>query len=319
MNIIAADIGGTKSRLAIMDAASGELLHEAQLLNRDYDNFYDLLADFVDSGKQAVQKLYLALPAPINADEVKLTNLHWTISSAELESRLDIEQAIFINDFQAAAMGTTTIDKEQLLALNDQPADSNGVRVVTGAGTGLGVAYMHWQHGHHQPFATEAGHITFAPIDAEQLALRDYLAGKYGHVSYERILSGPGIEDLYCHLSRQQPSSETLSAKRVNEQASTGNETAQRAMTLFARIFGAFAGNLAVAFKPRGGLYITGGVSAKTAHWLQGDNFREAFAHKGRMSALAMATPVYLVNNERVGLQGAILFAMMDTKKEPIS
>jgi glucokinase len=319
MNIIAADIGGTKSWLAIMDAASGQLLHEARLLNQKYDNFYDLLADFIDSGKQAVKRLYLALPAPVNRDEVKLTNLHWVISATELKSRLGIAQVQFFNDFQAAALGTTTIPEDQLVILNDQPADPAGIRAATGAGTGLGVAYMHWQHGQYHPFATEAGHMTFAPADAEQLTLRDYLATRYGHVSYERILSGPGIEDLYRHLDQQKPSSGTRSAKWVNEQASAGNETAQRAMTLFARIFGAFASNLAVIFKPQGGLYITGGVSAKTAPWLQGNEFREAFAHKGRMSALAMATPVYLVNNEKVGLQGAIQFAIRDIKKESMS
>jgi len=316
MNIIAADIGGTKSWLATMDTASGQVQHESRLLNRDYDNFYDLLGDFINAGKQSVQRLYLALPAPVNTDSVKLTNLHWTISAAELRSRLDIEQTILINDFQAAAMGTTSIDRDQLLVLNDQPVDPAGVRVVTGAGTGLGVAYMHWQHGQYSPFSTEAGHTTFAPVDAEQHQLRDNLAIQYGHVSYERILSGPGIEDMYHHLSKPAPSSEKRSAQWINEQASSGNEIAQRAMRLFARIFGAFAGNLAVTFKPRGGLYITGGVSAKTAHWLQGDNFLRAFAHKGRMSGLAMATPVYLVDNERVGLQGAIQFAMIDIEKE---
>ncbi len=316
MNIIAADIGGTKSWLAIMDAVSGRLLYEAKLLNQKFDNFYDLLADFIKSIKHAVHALYLALPTPVNADEVKLTNLHWIISAAELKSRFGMERVTFINDFQAAALGTTTIPTDQLLVLNDQPVDPTGIRAVTGAGTGLGVAYMHWQHEHYRSFASEAGHMTFAPADAEQTALRDYLAKKYGHVSYERILSGPGIEDLYRHLSQHEPSSESPGAKWVNEQAGSGNVTAQRAMTLFASIFGAFASNLAVTFKPKGGLYITGGVSAKTSNWLQGDAFREAFAHKGRMSALAMATPVYLVSNERVGLQGAIRFAMMDIKKE---
>lgn len=316
MNIIAADIGGTKSWLATMDAVSGELLQESHLLNRNFANFYDLLGEFIDSGKQPVQRLYLALPAPVDTEHVKLTNLHWSISTAELKSRLHIEQATLINDFQAAALGTTTINKEQLLVLNDQPADPSGVRVVTGAGTGLGVAYMHLQHAQYRPFATEAGHMTFAPVDAEQHKLRDDLAIKYGHVSYERILSGPGIEDLYRHFSAPVPASETRSAKWINEQAANGNQTAQRSMKLFARVFGAFAGNLAVTFKPQGGLYITGGVSAKTASWLQGDDFLEAFAYKGRMSPLTMGIPVYLVNNERVGLQGAIQFAMMDMKKE---
>ncbi len=319
MNVIAADIGGTRSRLALIEAASGRLLHQAQLLNRDYDDFYALLADFIDSKKQAVQRLYLALPAPIDSNEVKLTNLHWIISSAELSSRLDMAQVKFINDFQAAALGTTTINRDRLTLLNDQPADPTGVRVVTGAGTGLGVAYMHWQHGRYQPFASEAGHMTFAPVDAEQLSLRDYLATCYGHVSYERILSGPGIEGLYSHLSQQRSSAETRSAGWVNEQASAGNERAQRAMLLFARIFGAFAGDLAVAFKPRGGLYLTGGVCARTARWLRTNHFLEAFAQQGRMSVLSTATPVYLVDNERVGLQGAIQYAMVNMKKESIS
>ena len=319
MNIVAADIGGSKSWLATIDAASGSLLNESQLLNRDYASFYDLLADFMESGRQAVDGLYLALPAPINAGEIKLTNLHWTVSIAELESRLGITQITFINDFQAAALGTTTIPGDQLLALNDQAADPTGTRAVTGAGTGLGVAYMHWQHGHYRPFATEAGHMTFAPLDEEQLGLRDYLAGKYGHVSYERVLSGPGIEDLYHYTSGKDSATQSPGAQWINEQARNGNQAARRSMALFARVFGAFAGNIALTFKPRGGIYITGGVSAKTGHWLQSDDFREAYAHKGRMSGLAMSTPVYLVNNERVGLQGAIRFATMSFNKESLS
>ena len=319
MNIVAADIGGTKSWLASMDAASGSVVHESQLLNRDYDNFYDLLADFIASAKQPADGLYLALPAPVNAETVKLTNLQWTVNAAELESRLGITQIAFINDFQAAALGTTTIPGDQLLALNDQAADPTGTRAVTGAGTGLGVAYMHWQHGHYRPFATEAGHMTFAPMDEEQLGLRDYLATRYGHVSYERILSGPGIEDVYHHLSGKDSAIETPGAQWINEQSRAGNQAAQRTMSLFARVFGTFAGNIALTFKPLGGLYITGGVSAKTAYWLQSDGFREAYAHKGRMSGLATGIPVYLVINERVGLQGAIQFAIMNFNKESLS
>lgn len=319
MNVIAADIGGTKSLLAIVDTASGKLLHEARLMNREYPDFYSLLSTFMHSGTARVQGLYLALPAPVNSERVSLTNLHWVISSRELKARLGINQVTFINDFQAAAIGTTTLGNEQLLVLNDQPVDNTGVRVVTGAGTGLGVAYMLWQQDHYQPISSEAGHTTFAPMDDEQLALRNYLSGKYGHVSYERILSGPGIEDIFRHLGRHETIPDTLSAKWINQQASDGNATAHRTMQLFARVFGAFASNLAVTFKPRGGLYITGGVSAKTAHWLQGDEFHEAFTHKGRMSQLASATPVYLVNNENVGLQGAVQFAMTEINQESIT
>lgn len=318
MSLVVADIGGTKSWLAMIDGASGRLVHEARLLNQDFSSFYSLLGNFTDSAKQIANALYLALPAPVNEDEVKLTNLHWTISAAELKSRFGMTQVTFVNDFQAAALGTTTVAADQLTVLNDQPAEPNEVRVVTGAGTGLGVSYMHWQHGRYQPFATEAGHVSFAPMDAEQLGLRQYLFTKYGHVSYERILSGPGIADLYQYLNGTQAGSSKQDAQWVNEQAAAGNETARKAMTLFARVFGAFAGNLALIFKPLGGLYITGGVSAKTASWLQSDNFLEAFAHKGRMSGLAKGTPVYLVTNERVGLQGAIQLARMNLAEESI-
>ena len=314
MNIIVADIGGTNSRLAWIERpATGQALirHQQSHVNALFADFETLLATFIaECGEiSAISLLCLALPAPVKGGSVKLTNIDWTLRRKHLGEQFNIMEVLFINDFQAAALGTTVIDPSKLITLNDAPVEPLGPRAVIGAGTGLGVAYMHWLQDSFRSFATEGGHVDFAPGDDIQEELHDYLEKKYDRVSYERILSGPGLIDLYGFCAEGEDIDVT--ADWVNKQAMEGsNLAAVTAMRLYATIFGAFVGNIVLMFRPTGGIYLVGGVTAKTAYWLQSEFFLDAFLNKGRMSLLAVQTPLYLVTDEDTGLKGIIEFAL---------
>lgn len=314
MNIIVADIGGTNSRLAWVEhSADGEVMirHRQDHVNAQFPDFETLLAAFIDScGEiQTVSLLCLAIPAPVKGENIKLTNLHWILQRRHLSKQFGIKKILFINDFQAAALGTTVVDASQLITLNAAPVEPLGPRAVIGAGTGLGVAYMHWLQNSFRTFATEGGHVDFAPTDDIQEELYDYLEKKYDRVSYERILSGPGLVDLYNFC--KEVNGHEISAGWVNEQAMLGsNLAAVTAMRLYATIYGAFVGNIVLMFRPTGGIYLVGGVTAKTAYWLSSEFFLDAFLDKGRMSSLAAQTPLFLVTDEDTGLNGIIEFAL---------
>ena len=314
MNIIVADIGGTNSRLAWIERSSaGEAVirHQQSYVNALFPDFETLLAAFIaEFGETSeISLLCLALPAPVKGKSVTLTNIDWTLRQKHLSEQFSIGEVIFINDFQAAALGTTVVDESKLITLNQFPVEPLGPRAVIGAGTGLGVAYMHWLQTSFRAFATEGGHVDFAPRDDIQEELYDYLEKKYDRVSYERILSGPGLVDLYNFC--KESNGREVTAGWVNRQAVEGsNLAAVTAMRLYATIFGAFVGNIVLMFRPTGGVYLVGGVTVKTAYWLQSEFFLDAFLDKGRMSSLAVQTPLYLVNDENTGLKGVIEFAL---------
>ncbi len=308
MSIIAADVGGTKTRLVITDTGKpDQILHEARYNSRDFDSFETLLSGFIaDSGAQdkELEALSLALPGVVNGSDARLTNLPWCLSKQDLRDRFGVKQIHFMNDFQASALGTVLLKPEDLICLNQGVREAEALRVAVGAGTGLGVSWISYDSGSPKAWSTEGGHLDFAPVDKIQIDLLAFLVDRYGHVSYERVLSGDGLVSLYAFCAGQETAD--IEAAWVSEQAEGNNEAARKAMTLFVKIYGAFVGNLALLFKPEGGIYITGGIGAKIISWMRSDDFISAFLHKGRMQALAEQTSVYLVTNERVGVIGAI-------------
>jgi len=326
MYIIAADVGGTKTRLIVADAdEAGNVLFEKRYLCSEFDDFEPLLKTFIhDSGISAsqVETLTLALPGLVTDTVARLTNLPWVIEKQSLKDSFAIKNIYFMNDFQASAFGTGLLQEKDRIILN--PAASNfnenstvlsrktirnTTRVAVGAGTGLGVA---WVEGADNKTAcahdTEGGHIDFAPIDDIQIELLRFLQQRFGHVSYERILSGDGLVSLYQFCAGKQGASshsDGISAEWVNKQ-SKNNAVADRALTLFVQIYAAYIGNIALLFKPDGGIFITGGIAAKIVNKMQSEEFINAYLNKGRMRALVEQIAVYLVTNERVGVLGAM-------------
>ncbi|HBE91263.1 MAG TPA: glucokinase [Gammaproteobacteria bacterium] len=310
MIIIAADIGGTSGRF-VMDAGdstegfdnvltAGYSSHEWPSFDAMYGQF---LADHQLSDQQ-VDLLLLALPGVIHGQHARLTNLPWSLDSRQIYADHPVSRVAFINDFQAAAYGVSTLKPDDICVLNEADLQTDRPIVITGVGTGLGMAYRTHDS---EPMVTEGGHVDFAPLDEEQSRLLEYLRGRYPeHVSYERILSGDGIVDLYRFLTGADEARQPTT-KDITGQARIGQaDPYSRTLRLFTRILAAFVGNLALSFQPFGGLYIAGGIPPKIKEWLKTKEFIEYYSAKGRMSDLVSGIPVILVLNEGLGLQGAL-------------
>ncbi len=307
MHIIAADVGGTKTRLMTVDAdCTSRILYEARYASGEFDGFEPMLRTFLDDSGHAdlpIRALTLALPGIVEGDSAVLTNLPWSIEKRHIKARFGIDGVYFMNDFQASASGTSLLDSDDLLVLNAGQPKPDSTRVAVGAGTGLGVSWVQGGRRASRACDTEGGHIDFAPVDAVQIALLDFLIRKYGHVSYERILSGEGLVNLYAFFSDRPDT--RVDASWVNRHAGKDPD-AQRAVNEFIRIYGAYVGNIALIFKPASGIYITGGIAAKMQRKMQSESFLQAYLNKGRMRPLLEKIAVYLVTNERVGVLGAM-------------
>lgn len=334
MHIIAADVGGTKTRLAIADAAEPRnVLYETRYLSSEFDSFEPMLQSFIkESGMvdtstdtSRVDILSLALPGLVSDSTAHLTNLPWVIEKQALKNTFGIKNVYFMNDFQASAFGTGQLLEKDRIILNTGRVDTdalkrNSIRVAVGAGTGLGLAWAEGATVNDHPadnsaehlnaadtrintHDTEGGHIDFAPTDETQIRLLQFLQKRHGHVSYERILSGNGLVSLYHFCSAKEDKS--IDAEWVNRH-SKNDEAADNALSLFVQIYGAYIGNIALLFKPYGGIYITGGIAAKILDKMQSEEFIKAYLNKGRMQALVEQIAVYLVTNERVGVLGAM-------------
>lgn len=347
MYVIAADVGGTKTRLAFADAKQPRnILYEARYLSGEFDGFESMLHAFIKDGGSAgvmidvarADVLTLALPGLVSGSSACLTNLPWTIEKQSLEDAFGIENIYFMNDFQASAFGTGhLLEKDKIvlhsgvlhLSKNSDRSSGNVVqnpthntrRVAVGAGTGLGVAWVEEDArgdkimGDKKTMSahdTEGGHIDFAPIGDIQIQLLQFLQQRFAHVSYERILSGDGLVSLYQFCAGKPGTnvySDSITAQWVNNQAEN-DEVADRALSLFVQIYGAYIGNIALLFKPYGGIFITGGIAAKMVKRMQSEEFIHAYLNKGRMQTLVEQIAVYLVTNERVGVLGAMSQAM---------
>ncbi|MCK5902691.1 MAG: glucokinase [Cocleimonas sp.] len=309
MNFLAADIGGTKSWLCLVqenDEGESKILSEQIYSSSHFSNATRLLEAFLEDIdiSLTINKACLALPGVIKGKQATLTNLNWSLDADDLKNKFSIDQLHFINDFEAAALGVGTLVSSDCITLNDAETDVQATKVVTGAGTGLGLAWLTVAHQRHYAHASEGGHIDFAPTSTQQIALLAFLLKNYSHVSYERLLSGEGLQNIYCFLNQSivgipQP-------EQISKMAQKGDPLAKKSLMLFIEIYAAYIGNLALLFKPAGGIYIAGGIAARIVPWMESKAFQEAYFHKGRMKKIAKNTAVYLIRNHRLGLQGAL-------------
>lgn len=314
MLILAGDIGGTRSRLRAFDDSNPACLFEAVYDSASFASLTDIILDF--SQKHQIQYYASAcfgLPGPISQRRVNLTNLPWLVDADQLESHCAIKTVHFINDFQAAAYGIDTLSNDQLITLQPGQPDPHGHRLVVGAGTGLGVSPIVNQAGTFYPQASEAGHMDFAPMDVNQAALLKWLWPIWPHVSYERILSGAGLETLYAFYAglSHHDHQAWLQAESIQKLAEQDDLIAQRAIETFVEVFGAYIGNVILLWSSYAGVYIAGGIASKIEVWMKQNGFLDAMHHKGRMRDLVQKTPVYLVTDESLGLEGASNYARM--------
>lgn len=319
------DIGGTKTllRAAVSDNDKTEPCYEQRYDSRAYADFNEILTDFLDKAKMDKANRYPAsacfgIAGPIVAQRAKLTNLPWSMDAAMLATEFSIPQVKLINDFEAVAIGIEKLSEDDLITLQSGVAEKQAMRVVLGAGTGMGVAWLHWHGDRYIPLATEGGHIEFAPTTPLQMELLDYLMKKFDHVSVERVLSGPGLTNIFNFLQNDPTRFPGIDAEELKEDSGAiitelafeqKHPIALKALELFVEIYGAYAGNLALLGLCRGGVYIAGGIAPRIIDTLQKVSFMHAFRNKGRYAGMMSKIPVYVIMNPQVGLLGAGLEA----------
>ena len=321
-SIISGDVGGTKSWLvwfAQTPHQSTRVLFEQCYESAKFSSVSALLQTFMaEAGRTTPPVLWGLSNKTVHAGTSALL-VPFKVADAEmLRKELGIPDVRFINDFQAAAAGVATLKKTDYWVLNAGLVRMGATRVITGAGTGLGLAWMQADKlGEYHTFSTEGGHIDYAPANQQQCDLLNWLAAsaeapKAAHVSWERILSGMGLCSLYQFHQQACTGHDTqarLDASAIHAAALQQEPVALAAVQMFVDIYAAWIGNLALLYQPRGGLYIAGGMAIHLQTWLKAERFLQIATDKGRMAELVRQTPIYLIANSRLGVQGAMKIA----------
>ncbi len=325
--ILAGDIGGTHTRVGIFsgDPALPRLDRFAEYNSRDYPSMEHIVQEFLGSGPTP-QCFCFGVAGPVVDGVARPTNLPWELNTPLLSASLGAPVTL-INDLEANAYGVATLGPEDLTTLQEGSRGEHGNAAVISAGTGLGEAGLFWDNGSHRPFASEGGHSTFSPRNSEEIALLEYLLKKYAHVSWERVLSGPGLFNIYQFLRDAGHGAEPdwLAAQLlgvdpgavISDAALHGRSgLCAQALDLFVRLYGSEAGNLALKTLAVAGVYIGGGIAPRIAGKLKDGPFLQAFLSMGRMQPLLERMPVHIITNNRAALQGAARRGMLSLNIE---
>jgi glucokinase len=299
MRLIAGDVGGTKTLLRCVED-DGAVSAEQRFESGKYQSFDDLLRAFVERVPGDIDAACFAVAGPVVAARAELTNLGWVMEEAALAHSFSIPRLSLINDFYAIALGVPLLAESDLVPLHRGQRDRTAPIGILGAGTGLGEAIVTWHEGVHQVIATEGGHADFAPQNEEQARLFTHLHAQLGHVSWERLVSGMGLVNIFTFLGGDE-----LTPAAIAQLANDGDERANHTFAIFVDLYGAEAGNMALRVLARGGVFLAGGIAAKNVERFTDGKFVEAFVRKGRFRALMETIPVDLIVNETVGLIGA--------------
>lgn len=319
--VIAADVGGTKTLLQQAEfvpraARARRVLHEALYPSADYPDILPLLEDFLHKAPAPADAVCLAVAGPIRgafpAQSAQLTNLPWRLDAQTLGARLGVPVRL-LNDFAAVGYGLDALQPEDLATLHAGQADPAAPRLALGAGTGLGVALVAPCAEDARVLPSEGGHMDFAGGSALQDGLLGFLRAEFGHVSWERVVSGPGIVNIYRYLLARHGADDVegllAAADPPAAIAASSAATAQETMAQFSELYGAIAGNLALATLPRGGIYLAGGIAAKNLPRLRQGGFVHGYLHKGRLRDVLESIPIHVITNPQVGLLGALRVA----------
>ena len=306
--ILVGDIGGTKTLLGL--ARDGKLVLDRRIANADFQDFASLLAAFfadTQTDPSLIRGGCLAVAGPIADDgrSARLTNLPWSIDSGALSRHFGLPALRLANDFAAAALGAVTAAPAQLTTLQQGEALASAPRLVVGAGTGLGMAIVLPQDGLWRVLAGEGGHVAFAPANEQQLELWSFLQARHGRVTWERVVSGPGLTAIHAFVAGVELPPEDIATLALAEP--DGAE--RRSLNMFLAAYGAFAGDMALACLPRGGVFLAGGIAARLLPALQHGPFLDAFNAKAEHAAIAVRMPIHVVTDPLLGLYGALLLA----------
>ena len=322
--ILAGDVGGTKVHLALYQFEGGRLQHvtDERFPARDYDGLEAVVrAFFAKHDHPEVTSACFGVPGPVRNGRLRLTNLPWLLDARELSRSLAIDHIFLINDLEANGYGIPELSSDQVYTLSSGDPSAVGNRGLISAGTGLGEAILMWNGSLHIPVASEGGHCDFAPRNDTEVKLLTYLQKIVGgRVSYERVVSGLGLKNVYTFLRDEQglPESPELRDRMAQEDPnavigelgeSGKDELCTRTLDIFVSVYGAEAGNLALKVFATGGMFIGGGIAPKVLDKMRDGAFMHAFTDKGRLSDLLVQTPVHIILESRAALMGAAAYA----------
>ncbi len=334
--ILAGDIGGTKTTLALFDWKTDRVdpVREQTFASADYKALEEILDEFFlppaapkpddEAGETApepepppsIEAACFGIAGPVIENTSKTTNLPWVVDGAELSKRFSIPRVRLLNDLEATAYGLLVLrpDETEVLNAGTPPASKSAMALIA-AGTGLGEAILYWDGTTYKPMPSEGGHCSFAPTSELEMDLLRHVRTHHTHVSYERVLSGMGLHAIYEFLRDTKRNEPTWLAEKLKVEdppatiAQAGlkkqAEIAVQALEMFASIYGAEAGNLALKALALDGVYVGGGIAPKLLAKLKDGTFMKAFTHKGRYKKLLGTVPVRVITNPKAALLGA--------------
>jgi glucokinase len=322
--ILAGDIGGTTTRLGLFSVSGDQLdaVARKNFPSRNYPALEPILGEFMAGAARPFTAACFGIAGPVVGDRAKTPNLPWLIDGREVARRLNLPSVALINDLEATGYGALTLDASEFLTINAGKPEPRANLGLIAAGTGLGEALLYWSGSGYRALASEGGHADFAPRTALEIELLFYLMDRFGHVSYERVISGPGLFHIYRFLRDSarfsEPAwlSERLAAADpapvIAETAlADAAEICVEALDLFVSAYGAEAGNLALRAKSLAGIYVGGGIAPKILAKLADGTFMRAFTDKGRYAEFVSRIPVQVILNEDTALRGAAYYGAM--------
>jgi glucokinase len=323
--ILAGEIGATRTRLAAFQTEGNRLqsVVERIYISQEHDGLSGILASFIKSEGIPVHSACLGVAGPVRAGRSKISNLPWVIDARDVAQQLKLNSVGLLNDMEAYAYGIDGLESKDFITLSEGSDEAEGNRAVISAKTGLGMAGLYWDGFRHHPFACEGGHADFAPRNDLQMELLAYLQKKYGRISCERILSGPGIKNIYDFLRdahradepewlRSEMSAAPDPPALISRTALEGKAAiCDQALSIFVSVFGAETGNCALHYMSTGGIFIGGSIAAKIVPKMKDPLFMESFLDKGRMEIILQDMPVKIVVNDDCGMIGAARYTLV--------
>jgi len=328
--LIAGDIGGTKTDLAIYSSEGGPHapLAQTEVKSADYPSLQAMVKEFLAQAKLSVTTACFDVAGPVIDGSVKTTNLPWTMDERSLARDLNLRSVRLINDLEAVARSVPALRPQDLVTLNEGKAVERGPVAVIAPGTGLGESFLVWDGGQYRAHGSEGGHSDFAPTDARQIRLLEYMMERHDHVGFERVCSGIGVPNIYDYLREKEniPESPTvaaaISAAKDRTKAILGagidpgrpSELCRATVETLVTILGSEAGNLALKVLATGGVYMAGGVAVHLLDPLREPRFLEAFTRKGRFKDVMARMPVHVITT-RAALAGAAAYGLEGLRK----
>ena len=324
--LLAGDIGGTKTTLAIFSSANGPRrpLTKATFASDEYECLQDVIRDFLAQNESQIRWACFGVAGPVVDRQAKVTNLPWKMHETDLAADLDLERVHLINDLESIANAIPLLNADDLHTLNAGTPENAGAVAVIAPGTGLGEAFLTWQNGHYEAHPSEGGHADYAPSNEIEIGLLRYLQQRFGHASWERVCSGIGIPNIYAYLreidhgqepdwfEQQLSEAEDITPLVVTRALSDPDHSPLCTATLemFVSALGAEAGNLALKTLSTGGVYLGGGIPPRILPALDKGTFMRAFTSKGRFTELMKRIPVHVILNPQSALLGAARYGL---------